>query len=176
MSTAADPSWTLVYELTRDQVVDSNVVLSMEMLTGRRRLVCGFIALLGVVAEIAAARSGVAAPGVKGAACFVLAAILWWWYPRSIRRFVERTLRDNGERGLVGRHELRVDAGGIREKTDVNERHDAWAGVTRVVNHEPYVMLVLSGGLFYPIPRSAFADEADVQAFVAAAKRWREAR
>ena len=94
------------------------------------------------------------------------ATILYGVAPRIAKKQLQR----EKNLGVVGTHTIRLETGGCRETTDVNESFHAWRGGDTIEADARYVYIFLHGA-GYIIPRRAFPNTAASDEFFAAARR-----
>jgi hypothetical protein len=96
----------------------------------------------------------------------IVALAQWWWERWLMRRAILRLIRDEKpDRGQLGLHRLVLDEEGVLERTAVGESRTAWAGVHRVEQDDRYIYLYTSSAAAHVIPKRAFADPGDAEAF-----------
>jgi len=91
--------------------------------------------------------------------------------PVIAKRITKRMIQKGKYLGVVGRHIIRLEVGGCRETTDVNESFHAWRGIDTLEVDARYVYIFLHGGSGYIIPRREFPNAAASDGFIAAARR-----
>lgn len=107
-------------------------------------------------------------PWCLGAAILVASvpAIFRW----SVRRSARRLFAEGHNRGVLGPHHLEVRDDFLLETSDLGEQRTHWRAVERVAVTDDHVFVYLSAMSGHTVPRSAFADEAALQRFVAAVR------
>lgn len=95
------------------------------------------------------------------------------------RRTIERSLRRTFSRGkhrmLLGWHRVTIDPAGLREASQYSESFVRWTGVERVDTSPQHVLIYLSSAFSVLIPKLAFRDQGQLDAFVEAAQRYHRA-
>ena len=108
---------------------------------------------------------------VSYAGCSALLLLIWSLFVYVVAPpIAKRQLRRGKHVGIVGRHVVRLEAGGCRETTDVNESFHAWRGIDTIEADSRYVYIFIHGGSGYFIPRRAFPDTAASDHFLAVAR------
>jgi hypothetical protein len=98
---------------------------------------------------------------------FPIAALFQWFFEtRMMRRLINRLLDDEKPgRGQLGRHRLVLTEDAVVESTAVNEQRTSWAGVDRVEQNADYIFIYTSAAAAHMIPKRAFRDSAEAEAF-----------
>ena len=96
-------------------------------------------------------------------------------YPASMDRAIRRMCREGANKGLVGRHELEIDAEGLIERTEFNETRQSWRGVERIGETDDYAFIYISAIMAHVIPRQTVIA-GDPDAFIARAKQLWQAQ
>ena len=109
---------------------------------------------------------------VSYAVCSALLLLIWSLFVYVVAPAIAKRQLGRGKHvGIVGRHVIRLEVGGCRETTDVNESFHAWRGVDAIEADARYVYIFIHGGGAYFIPRRAFPHTAASDEFLAAATR-----
>jgi len=113
---------------------------------------------------------------------FILVALpivflLQWLLERwVIKRTIRSLLKDERpDRGQLGRHRVVLGEDGLVESTAVNESRTAWAGVDRVEQSPDYIFIYISPATAHVIPKRAFSDPQEAEAFFRLARSRKEA-
>jgi hypothetical protein len=113
---------------------------------------------------------------------FILVAIpivflFQWCLERWVIRNVIRSLLEDErpDRGQLGRHRLILGEDGLIETTAVNESRTAWAGVDRVEQNPDYIFIYVTPATAHVIPKRAFGDSQEAEAFFRLARSRTEA-
>jgi hypothetical protein len=176
MIAPSDEPIHITFELGREQLLDGSLAAARPLLHRSRKIRFAVFGGMGLVPLVLLSLAGKPVPGLLiFAGNLAAAAFFHAMAVRATRSAIAQIFRSEGEAGFVGRHEIRLDARGIRETTAVNDRLDAWSGIGGIEVDDRYVFLRLQGGLVHVVPRSAFPDAAEADAFVAAARRWHAA-
>jgi hypothetical protein len=96
----------------------------------------------------------------------VVAFAQWFLETRLMRRAIRRMLEEERPgRGQVGKHRLALSEDGIVESTAVSESRTSWAGVDRVEQNSDYIFIYTSAAAAHMIPKRAFRDLQEAEAF-----------
>jgi YcxB-like protein len=113
---------------------------------------------------------------------FILVAVpivflFQWCLERwAVRHTIRSLVRDErADRGRLGRHRVVLGEDGLIESTAVNESRTAWAGVDRVEQSPDYIFIYTSSATAYVVPKRAFSDPQEAEAFFRLALRLKEA-
>lgn len=108
--------------------------------------------------------------------CAVVLAILVPWRSRQrTAANVRRLLGPAKNRGMLGYRSLSIDPIGVSTVTQYSESRTRWPAIERIESADDYVLLFISGMSCMPIPKLAFRDQAQLDAFVEAAQRYHRA-
>ena len=101
------------------------------------------------------------------AVTLALVVLFQWCLERWLmRRFIRRMLKDERpDRGALGRHRVVLSEDGVLESTAVNESRTAWAGVDRVEQSPAYIFIYTTPAAAHVIPKRAFTDPHEAEAF-----------
>jgi hypothetical protein len=102
--------------------------------------------------------------------------LLQWFLERLVVRHAIRSLiRDERPgRGQLGRHRMVLGEDGVIESTAVNESRTAWSGVDRVEQSADYIFIYTSPAAAHVIPKRAFSDLQEADAFFRLARSRKE--
>jgi hypothetical protein len=104
---------------------------------------------------------------------FLLQKLLTNWL---MRRAIRRMLADEKPgRGQLGRHRVVLQPDAVVESTGVNQTRTSWSGVDRVEQEQEYIFIYTSPMSAHLIPKRAFRDAAEADAFYQLAKARKEA-
>jgi YcxB-like protein len=98
----------------------------------------------------------------------ILIAFLFQWCLERwlIRRTILRLLQDEKpDKGHLGRHTLVVSQHGVVESTAVGESRTAWGGVDRIEQDPHYIFIYTSPAAAHIIPKRAFREPEEADAF-----------
>ena len=103
---------------------------------------------------------------------FVIVAILnWlvvrWLMRRAIHKLLSEVKRDKGQ---LGRHKVLLDEDGVVESTAVGESRSSWAGIDRLEQDREYIFIYTQPHAAHIIPKRAFNNSHEAQAFYELAK------
>lgn len=82
----------------------------------------------------------------------------------SIKRKVMRLVKTND--GIVGEHVIELNGEGLYESTKYNNTHYSWKGIEDIKSDKDYLYIFVNQIQGINIPKRAFADEEQEQAFV----------
>jgi hypothetical protein len=164
----------LEYELTRDDLYAFQWRAAFQSSRGRRIRRLTYVAWLVAIVLFAA----VPAIGAGGfdvsrvsftfiLIAFPIVAILQWFIEtRLMRRLILRLVGEEREgKGQLGKHRLALSEEGISESTAVNQSRTSWAGVHRVEQNAAYIFIYTSAAAAHMIPKRAFSNAAEAEAF-----------
>lgn len=96
----------------------------------------------------------------------LVAGITWLLEKRLSRRTILELLKEEvPEKGQLGKHRMKLDDTGVLEATAVGEQRTSWAGINRVEQSQDYFYIYTTPSAAFVIPRRAFADARDAEAF-----------
>jgi hypothetical protein len=162
------------YEITRDDLFafQWRAAFTSAAARRRRRKVYGiwFLALLLFAIVPAIGPDGFVLSRVSFTflliAFPVVAALQWYLERRLMRSAILQLVRqEKPERGQLGRHRVALSDSGVLEQTDVSESRTAWAGVDRVEQDLHYIFIYISHGAAHVVPKRAFRDSHEAEAF-----------
>jgi hypothetical protein len=91
----------------------------------------------------------------------------WFLTRRGLRSHILQLLKDEKpEKGQLGMHRVVLEDSGIVETTAVNETSTAWAGIDRIEQDSDYIFIYTSQIQAHIIPKRAFKDAAEAEAFI----------
>jgi hypothetical protein len=98
---------------------------------------------------------------------FPIVALAQWFLERRLMgRLIRRLLEEEKSgRGQLGKHRLAMSEDGILESTAVGESRISWAGVDRVEQNSDYIFIYTSPAAAHMIPKRAFRDPQEAEAF-----------
>ncbi|HUQ20380.1 MAG TPA: YcxB family protein [Gemmatimonadaceae bacterium] len=98
---------------------------------------------------------------------FPLTAGLFWMFERRMTRRAIDTLvgEERPDKGRIGRHTIVLDNEGVLERTLVGETRSAWPGIEKVEQDENYLYIYTAPGAAHIIPRHAFRNADEANAF-----------
>lgn len=94
----------------------------------------------------------------------------WKWFFSSI--VMKRILKEGRNRSVLGRHEIVLEESKLIERTSLNEMHNDWSGIERVLENDRYIFIYVSGSQAHPIPKRAFATQDEARTFFETAKAY----
>ena len=98
------------------------------------------------------------------------------YHPWLVRRYCRLTFRPDRIRAVLGPNRLRISSIDLSESSELLETNAKWAAVESIEWNENYVYIVVAFYHFFVVPRRAFNDDLQFQAFVELARRyWRQA-
>jgi hypothetical protein len=96
----------------------------------------------------------------------IVALFQWFFETRTMGRLINRLIDDEKPgRGQLGRHRLTLSEDGVVERTAVNEQRTSWIGVDRVEQNADYIFIYTSPAAAHMIPRRAFRNPQEAEAF-----------
>ena len=105
---------------------------------------------------------------ISCAAFFLI--VFSYYFPASLDRAFIRLNKEGANKGIIGQHELEIDADGFVERTEVNETRCLWHGVERIVETDEYVFIYISSLMAHVVPKRTPVT-GDIDNFVARAKK-----
>jgi hypothetical protein len=98
---------------------------------------------------------------------FPIVALAQWFLERRLMGRLIRGLLEEEKpgRGQLGKHRLALSEDGIVESTAVGESRTSWAGVDRVEQNSDYIFIYTSPAAAHMIPKRAFRDLQEADAF-----------
>ena len=109
---------------------------------------------------------------------FTVSLPAYFTYPmfvrKNLRRRIVKMYGDGQNRGIIGEHELGIDADGLVEKTPYGEVRQGWDAIRNVVSYNDRTYIFISDANAYIIPKNATV-QGDYDAFVAELQRIRNA-
>jgi len=96
-----------------------------------------------------------------------LVLLFQWGLDRLlVRRAILQMLKDHKpEKGQLGKHRIVLSENGLVESTAVGESRTSWAGVERVEQSPDYIYVYTSPVAAHVIPKRAFKDAEEAEAF-----------
>lgn len=108
----------------------------------------------------------------------IIPAFLIWhnrYWAGLPRRTVRKSLARGYGRDAIGRWRFELDPGGIRYAGPFGETRCVWRSISRLDVNDEFALFYLSEENAVPVPKGAFADEAEFRRFAETAARYREA-
>ena len=98
---------------------------------------------------------------------FSIISLATWLTTRiTMRRFIKQILKEERpERGQLGKHRVVLTDTGVVESTAVNESSSTWAGIDRIEQNSDYIFIYIAPLQAIIIPKRAFKDVAEAEAF-----------
>jgi YcxB-like protein len=165
---------TLEYELTRDDLYAFQWRAAFQSPRGRRIRRWSYVGwLLAIVLFAIVPAIGPGGLDLSQVSftfiliAFPIVALCQWFFEtRLMRRLINRLLdEEKPERGQLGGHRVTLTEDGILERTAVNEQRTSWAGVDRVEQNADYIFIYTSPAAAHMIPRRAFPNTREAEAF-----------
>jgi hypothetical protein len=150
--------WRAVFESPRGRRARRNVYLGWLLA----------VLLVAIVPAIGADGFTVSRVSFAFIAIGVAVAFLFQWCLERlvVRRAIRQLLKDERpDKGQLGRHRLVLNEEGISESTAVGESRTRWAGVDRVEENPDYIFLYTTPAAAHVIPKRAFKDLQEAEAF-----------
>jgi len=164
---------TIEYEMTAEDGVNLQRYCYRHKLRGRHRFGWTLALANGLALGLLVAGPQLTVRSIiYYVACVSVFLVAWTTILYGVApRIAKKQLQRGKNLGIVGRHTIRLETGGCRETSDVNESYHAWRGIDTIEADARYVYIFLHGGAGYIIPRRAFPNAAASDEFFAAAKR-----
>jgi len=108
----------------------------------------------------------------------IIPAFLFWhtrYWAGLPRRAARKSLARGYGRDAIGRWSFKIDPGGIRYAAPFGEARYVWRSISRLDVNDEFALFYLSEVNAVPVPKGAFADEAEFRHFAETAARYREA-
>ena len=172
--TEGPPAMEVEYELTRDDLFafQWRAAYTSPAARRRRRKVYGywFLALLLFAIVPAIGPDGFVLSRVAFTfllIAFPVVAALQWLLERGLLRhaILQLVRKEKPERGNLGRHHVALSESGVHERTAVGESRTSWSGLDRVERDPHYIFVYTSPVAAHVIPRRAFRDGVEAEAF-----------
>ena len=150
--------WRAVFESPRGRRARRNIYLGWALA----------VVLFAIVPAIGADGFTISRVSFTFIAISVLFVFLFQWclerwvVGRAIRQLLKE---ERPDRGQLGRHRLVLGEDGLHESTAVGESHTTWAGVDRVEENQDYIFIYTSPAAAHVIPKRAFPDRRQAEAF-----------
>ena len=97
-------------------------------------------------------------------------------YRWEIKRNARKTYAGSQGKGILGEHTILIDPEGVTERSVVGESRTAWSGVERVDDDNQNIYLFVGPVQAHVIPKRAFENSDDADAFLQMAQAYRLAR
>ena len=126
----------------------------------------GLTALAVVAGALLSGVAGLRLHAPSAIAVLVLGLIVWWFISKLYRGAV--TPLEEGS--LVGPRRIELDDDGVRQIAALHEARTRWPGVLSVDATDTHIFLMTDRLAGYIVPRRAFADGEEAEAFIAFAR------
>ena len=162
------------YELTPDDLYAfqwRGVFQSPRGRRARRNVYLGWtlaVVLFAIVPAIGADGFTMSRVSLGFIAIALPAVFLFQWCLERwiVRRAIRELLKDERpDKGHLGRHRLVLGEDGVHESTAVGESRTTWAGVDRVEQNPDYIFIYTTPAAAHVIPKRAFAEPQQADAF-----------
>ncbi len=177
---------TISYDVTLADLLAFNLYHSRHSSVMRRQLLMGRIFYSAIVAILVFGvlyfillqddediNRGVLIGAASGAALMYL---MYPWLMRiSIKRMVEKMVRDSKNVGMLGSHRLELSPDGVFAESDAGSSRLAWKAIEQIAETEQYAFLYVNAMNAIIVPAAAFADRAAYDAFIRAARQYTSA-
>jgi hypothetical protein len=114
-----------------------------------------------------------------GIAAVTISLPAYYIYPmlvrKNLRKRIVKLYSEGQNNGIIGEHELEIDAGGLVEKTPLGEVRQEWDKIVNVISHNDRTYIFISEINAYILPKYSVV-QGDYDAFVAELMRLRSAR
>ena len=154
------PAREIEYELTADDLFAFQWYATKHSRTAKRLNRYIYIADAAIIVVMAVLTTPwMSYVALAGFLIFVVTFLgLGWLLTRYLMR---RAIRDHisqevPDRGLLGRHRIRLDEDGVTESTAVGESRVSWAGLHRIERTADAVLVYTTPTAAHIIPRRAF--------------------
>jgi hypothetical protein len=97
-----------------------------------------------------------------------------WAYRRKVRKIIAGMVNEGENRGVLGRHQVRISPEGIRESGELSEASTAWRAIERVVRDGEYAFIYTNALAAIIVPRRAFGSLEEFEQFVRAASAYHQ--
>jgi tetratricopeptide (TPR) repeat protein len=105
----------------------------------------------------------------------IVALMTWYLVRRQNRRAILELLKEERlEKGLLGRHTLKLDEAGLLESTAVGESRTLWAAVDRVEQNGEYIFIYTQPIAAHIVPKRAFDNAQAAESFYQLARISKE--
>jgi hypothetical protein len=94
---------------------------------------------------------------------------------KNLRKRIVKMYAEGQNRGIIGEHELQIDADGLVEKTPLGEVRQGWDAIKNVVSHNNRTYIFISDTNAYILPKDSTV-QGDYDVFVAELQRIRNAQ
>ncbi len=120
----------------------------------------------------------------RGSVAMVIGLVLWVIYsiawvlliPAFFRVFLKRNVtkayKEGQNRSMIGRHTMTLGPDGVVDTTEFGEERHVWSVVEKIAEDENYVFIYLSATSAHVVPKRAFAQQADLGAFLNTARAY----
>ena len=176
---ADESGLTIDYELTMDDLVAWSQTLHRTNKTTRRGmltvwLMFGTIAML--ILLIAVTSRPVNYPLVALGVAFGLFTIGGWplLHRWRVKRLVHRLHAGSRNPNVVGPRRVVLSPEFVTYSSAMSQTVVRWAGIEAIITEPQALYILVSAVSAVPVPRRAFATEADFERFVAAAREFHE--
>ncbi|HSB08553.1 MAG TPA: YcxB family protein [Blastocatellia bacterium] len=108
---------------------------------------------------------------------FPVVVLAQWYLERRLTRqaILQLLNGEKAEKGQLGRHKVVLSESGVVESTAVGESRTSWAGVDRIEHNPEYIFIYTSRAAAHIIPKRAFRDMQEAEAFYQLSRMSKEA-
>lgn len=93
--------------------------------------------------------------------------------PKSLDRQTRRMYGEGANKGVLGQHEIEIDASGLWERSEVSETRHAWRGIERIEESDDYAFIYVTSMSAHVIPKQS-VTQGDPETFLLHARKlWR---
>jgi hypothetical protein len=94
------------------------------------------------------------------------------YYRWAIRRNAAKAYSGTRSKGVLGKHTVVIEPGGVTEKASVSESKSTWSGVEKIEDDNQYIYIFTSPLQAHVIPKRAFGSREESQTFLQTAKAF----
>lgn len=91
-------------------------------------------------------------------------------YNRRIRKATRRMYEEGKNKGVLGKHTIRIDEDGLHETSEVSEGKTLWSGIERIGEDENYLFVYVQAMMAHVIPKHRI-DAGDLASFTEELRR-----
>ena len=164
------------YQLTVEDIAAFNVHHSRTSRLSRRRL--RLTQLWGIFCTLVVVMIWPRWSSLERALFFLAFCSFWLlaypvYYPWVIKRNARKIYSEKESKGVLGKHSIAIRADGVTERSAVGESRTGWEGIERIAADGQYVYLYIGPLQAHVIPKRAFQNDEEVEAFLQLAQTYR---
>ena len=163
----------ITYTITRDDYWEFQWFYILHRRAHRQSIVLNFLAGIVVTAAIESRLD--ASVAVIGVSAPLIAALL---VVTLLQVEKKRVMGVPSERGdILGERFFRIDADGVVERTKTRHTLAQWSGILDIAVNKNYIFMFVDTNKAFIVPKRAFRNAADAQAFLdAAMSHWKASK